>query len=160
MGPFTVDLAHAGAVDYFKDGDIDAYVRLEEADPADPGQQSGLSLHMTGLGECLHLGAELDAVQQEGTMLTHCLGLLRFEDVTPLIASDATSVTAFASLCLREVYFDEYAERPSGGRLELHGGDDAELRVVFGAHIFGVLRGHLLSAFLNCLRLRCAQPAQ
>ena len=115
---------------------------------------------MTGLGQCLCLSAEMDAIQRDGSMLTHCIGIARFEDVTPLLEVDTTSVTSFASLRLREFEFDEYCEQPSGARLEFIGGDDAKLSVFFGYHIFGILPEPSLSAFLNCLRLRCAQSAQ
>lgn len=158
--PLEIDLAAPGASDYFRCRDIDAYVRLLEADPADPGEQSGLALHIMEAGDNLCVSASMEGRQPNGTITSHCLGILRFEDVTPLVDAEPRSVTTPIRIGLREFYFDEYAEGLSGATLELIGGRNPEMRVVIGSHIFGVLCGALVTVFLYCLSARCAQAVQ
>ena len=159
--PVEIDLADQPAAEYVCDKVIDAYVRLEEANPGDPGQLSGISIHLIGVATGVILAVYGDAIQCDGTISTgHCFGYVGSTELTALVEADANSPITAIWIPLRELNAPMNHGPLSGCVLELRGGPTAALRVCYGAHILGVLYGNLLTAFLSCLRLRCFQPIQ
>jgi hypothetical protein len=154
--PVEVDVADAGAAGYFAVRSIDAYARLEAADPGDPGELSGCTIRIFETRDGACVSAEMDAIQRDGaTRLSHCLGCIDDSgELLSLIESEASGDVV--RLPLREL--EPGPARLNGVRIELDGGGNTgELRVCCGSHVFGVLRGSALAAFLNCLQVRCAQ---
>ena len=153
--PVEVDVADAGAAGYFAVRSIDAYARLEAADPGDPGELSGCTIRIFEIRGGACVSAEMDAIQRDdATRLSHCLGCIDSAELLSLIEDETGGETV--RLPLREL--EPTPARLNGVRIEVDGGGNAtELRVCCGSHVFGVLRGSALAAFLNCLQARCAQ---
>ncbi len=133
---------------------VDVFVRMEEQFPGDPGQLSGTCLRVLDHGECATLNVEVDALQRNRRMGSHCLGWLNANEVAFLAsAPDCASL----SFDLRELYDREQDEDIFNGlSLSMRGGSDARMRVRFGRHSFGVLTGKLLADFLEVVRQRSA----
>ena len=147
--PVEVDLADPSSRRWRENPAVDAYVRLEELYPGDPGQLSGTSLRITESGKSAWLRAEFG---------THCLGFLDAGKVADFVST----VQADSRQELRTFLFELYPEieprRWSGSSLLFMGGDDPEIRLCCGfgaAHCLGVVRGANLGALLECARVRC-----
>jgi hypothetical protein len=153
--PVEVDLDDPSAAEFFRNPPTDLYVRLEELDPGDPGQLSGAVLRIMSGGKYVIFNAEIgEALQRDGSRITHCLGTLHYEELASLAAADPSDCSDSEVVPLRELY--SWADRGafSGADLILFAGEDPELQLRFGAHCLGVLRGEPLAKFLACLRMR------
>jgi hypothetical protein len=154
--PVEVDLADSRAAAYRGDGDTDLFVRLEELYPGDPGQLSGAVLRVAQAGRYTFLQAHTaPAPQPYGGHTTHCLGYMRAEDIQRFLVETGTRAKTMANL--RELENDDAPLGLSGARFFFFGGDEPEMRLCFGAHCLGVLRGRLLTALLDCARIRAAE---
>jgi len=132
-----------------ENGEMEAFVRLEELYPSDPGQLSGAHLRISQACEEAHMGAWFG---------THCVGYL---DGAPLVdfisaatAGDGREVRALLS----ELYPEIDPPRLSGASLLFLAGEDPELRLCCGfgqSHCFGRVRGRNLAALLDRARRRC-----
>jgi len=155
--PVEVDLDSRSADEYLQDGRVDLVSRLEEVDPADPGILSGASLRIMDIGPQTRLTAEIDAIQRDGTRLSHCIGTS--DDPAPLIENDLTSSAEKpVQLWLRELEYRPRTGVYSGATIQLFGGEAPELLVCVGPHAVGVLRGRSLTAFLDSLNFRLSRP--
>jgi hypothetical protein len=154
--PIEVDLADPKAQAYLADGDVDAYARLEELWPGDAGQLSGACLRVSQATRYTFLQAHTaPAPQPYGGHTTHCLGYMSAEDIRRFVVETGTRANTMANL--RELENDDAPLGLSGARLFFFGGDEPEMRLCFGAHCLGVLRGRLLTALLDCARIRAAE---
>jgi hypothetical protein len=154
--PIEVDLADPKAQEYRADGDVDVFVRLEELYPGDPGQLSGAVLRVSQAARYTFLQAHTTpAPQPYGGHTTHCLGYLEAEEIQRFVGEAGAQVKTMKNL--RELENDDAPLGLSGARLVFFGGDEPEMQLCFGAHCLGVLRGRLLTAFLDCARIRAAE---
>jgi hypothetical protein len=121
-------------------------LKLEERDPADPGELSGTILSMleeSGDRACLSVD-----------VTRHCLGLLEGQPLRDFLhcalarvlrEDDCDDDFCFA-VALRDLH---PTIRPSGGKLWCYGfGQNVELAVYFGDHCFGLVNGAGLHNFL------------
>ncbi len=157
--PLEVDLAEPGAARHIGNSATEVYVRLEELYPGDPGQLSGASLRIMDSGKFTALNAECSSLQRDGSQLAHAYGCLSAEDLVCVGAADPTDAGAGFFLRFLETFPRIRPERYSGASLILVAGGEPELRVCFGNHCLGVLRGQLLTTFLACVRQRCEMGA-
>lgn len=151
LGPFEADLAKPGALKYVDRSAVELFVRLEEENPADPGELSGARLHVIDSGACMSLSASIgDVLQPYGERTSHWLGLMGVETVTRLLLA-VDNETEFA------IYFE--AERGKAWnpvQVQIYAGENPELKLRISGHCLGVLRGELLKRLFDCLRKRCA----
>jgi hypothetical protein len=142
--PVEVDIIDPVATEYLRDESVDVFARLEEADPADPGQLSGCSLRIMNCGS-VQLRVDIDANQRDGSRHSHCLGEVDDRDLSSIADADlANEADSFSIPAF-----------PAGVFLVLAAGAEPEMSVCIRAHCLGVLRGRALAAFLGCLRTRC-----
>jgi hypothetical protein len=149
---FEFDIANPSYGEYLKDDGIDLFVRLEELFPDDmPGQLSGFILRIIEGGRCITLQAESGSVEQPyGNRNYHLLGYLNHASIRRFVEEAETG--APITIGLRE--FDQKTCLFNGAVLSFTGGDTPELRLCFGVHCFGALRGELMARFLGCVRTR------
>jgi len=132
----------------------DVYVELFE--PAgDPGQLSGARLVISDRGQeaCLSV-----------SMGQHFMGFAESRELRRFFEVVAERVESDTAMSLREGFpdapygppSDNYGPFDNLGFLILIPGAQPELRVKFGWHCFGLLRGHLAVKFLDCMRQRLA----
>jgi len=155
--PIEIDLEDPAAAAWLHDPEVSIFVHLLEADPGDPGQLSGCQLRILE-GQAPRLTVETDAIQRDGSVMTHSLGYLDCEGLGGVIAPVFRGRSEFATP-LRELHFPERFYGQSGVSLLLVNTCDSqvqELRIEVLGHIFGVLRAPILTGFLDCLRSRCA----
>jgi hypothetical protein len=149
---FEIDLADLNYLRWQRVENIDLFVRLEELDPADPGEISGCSLWICGAG----LDTMIRANSCEGRHVIgpvgHCVGILQAASIRRLV--DESGAGASIMMGLREFYSKPHSTAFSGATLALSGGDRPEARVCFGTHCLGVLRPWLVERFLECARIR------
>ena len=152
--PVEVDLADPDSAAYRRDESVDLFVRLEELYPGDPGQLSGAVLRIMGSDRDARLVAEIgDVLQPYGGTAPHCLGYLDVPDLRQL-AVEGANERGFVDL------WELYPEMRSGtfwlsgATLNFSGGNVPDIQLCFGEHCLGVLRGKLLTAFLECARIR------
>ena len=151
--PVEVELSEPDAARHIGNPGTELYVRLEELFPGDPGQLSGISLRIMESGKFTVVSAEGASPQRDGSQLSHCYGW-RYGAELPHV-TDPTDDEAGFCVRLRELYPKISPESYSGVSLILFAGENPELRISFCNHCLGVLRGPLLSTFLECVRLRC-----
>ena len=149
--PVEVDLAAPDATRHVGNSAIDLYVRLEELYPADDGQLSGLSLRIMNGGRLTVLNVECAALQRDGGQNIHCYGVLDYADLAHVAVAETFM------LRLRESYPKLRSDFYNDVVLTLFAG--RELQVCFGNHCLGVLRGDLLTRFLDCVRQRTEDRA-
>ena len=125
----------------------DVYVELFE--PAgDPGQLSGARLVISDRGQEACLSVSLGQ---------HFMGFAESRELTRFFEVAAERVESETAMSLREGFPDEpYPASDNLGFVTLIPGTEPELRVTFGRHCFGLLRGHLAVKFLDCVRRRLA----
>jgi hypothetical protein len=153
--PVEVDLASPSAAAYWSDPTVELFARLEELDPGDPGQLSGVDLRITQSGPYTWLSAQIGAgTQPDGAPTIHCFGIVEADEVARF-AEEASTGAGFV-MSLRELYGHLHPGALSGATLIFFGGDEPKVQLCFGAHCLGVLQGSLLAAFLECARLRSA----
>jgi len=151
--PVEVNLADPGVAAYWEDPRVEVFVRLEELYPGDPGQLSGAALRISESGPSVQLRAEIgDILQPDGGRGLHCLGYLTAEEVEDF-ARNVHRGGAFM-VSLRELYPSVGPDAFSGAELIFCGKHEPEIRLRFGPHCLGVLRGGLLDVFLRCARVR------
>jgi hypothetical protein len=153
-----IDLTGPAAMRYL-DGGPDLYVLLEEAYPGDPGQLSGVRLQLAHSGEDAFLNVVFAAPQPNHPDGSHTFGLL---DAAELASLASLSREESCRFNLHELYSEDTGRAFSGATLSLRGGENPELRVKFGHHCMGVLRGEALAMFILCVRARCkgAEPCR
>jgi len=153
--PIEADLAEPEAIKWVERSATSLFVRLEELDPGDPGQLSGAALHIIDSAQWTYVDAEIgNTAQPYGGETTHCVGYLKGEDLHRLALADPSDFRDRFSVALRELYCGSVGF--SGATLILFAGEAPELRLCFGTHCLGVLRGDLLGRFFDSLRRRCA----
>jgi hypothetical protein len=153
--PVEVDLASPSAAAYWSDPTVELFARLEELYPGDPGQLSGVDLRIAQSGPYAWLAAQIGAgTQPDGAPAIHCFGHLKADEVARF-AEEAFMGAGFVT-SLHELYPYVRPDAFSGAALIFFGGDEPKIQLCFGAHCLGVLRGPLLTAFLECARLRSA----
>jgi len=146
----AVDLADVRITDREIRTAAEVYVRLFELN-GDEGQFSGARLIISDHGE----DAALLVVMGEH-FLGWAGGLMRFLEV----AEDRGELGLESGLSLLEHFPDEpYPCSHNLGYVTLIPGTDPELRVTFGLHCFGFLKGPLAAKFLACVRHRCEAEA-
>jgi hypothetical protein len=154
--PVEVDLADSKAEAYRRDSTVSLFVRLEELDPGDPGQLSGVLLRIVPGCEFPVLNVEIgDSVRWPA----HCLGYLEDRELTQF-ANEALAGKVTRAW-LRELYGEGRPDVFSGMALTFNGTSEPaapQIRVQFASgHCLGVLRGELVATFLQCVRDRCAE---
>jgi hypothetical protein len=154
--PVEVDLGSPEAARHISYAGTDLFVRLEELFPGDPGELSGAELRIHESGEYTIVSALGCAIQRDGFVGCHSYGFLDGPDLAFVGASDPADSSAAFCLRLRELYPEIRPDAYSGANLTLFSGERPELRVSFGSHCVGVLRGELLGTFLACVHQRCA----
>jgi len=151
-GPVEIDLEDPAAAAWMGERSIEAFISFEEQYLGDPGQRSGASLRLMEAAEGVFLNAEIASTH-------HCLGYVQPAAAAQFaiaIAGGESPVEA----SLQEIYPEISPARPSGAKLFFFAGRYPQLRLQLGPHCAGVLRGALLTKFLECLRVRCApEPA-
>jgi hypothetical protein len=154
--PIELDLASPSAPPYWGDRAVELFTWLEELHPGDPGQVSGVTLRIAESGRYAHMRADIGDASQlyNGLPIYHGLGNLDADGVARF-AEEATAGAGFV-MALREPYCNVNQDALSGATLVFFGGDEPEIRLYFGAHCLGIVRGRLLDAFLECARLRSA----
>jgi hypothetical protein len=137
------------------DRSIEVFARFEN--PCD-FERTGAALRIEDARENAFMDAEIaDTLQRNGTRLSHSIGYLRPADVAWF--ATATALGLFFSVSLWELQSEGMV--PSGATLTFSPTASQDsvaplLQLRFGNHDLGVLRGHTLEQFLECLRLRCA----
>ena len=152
--PVEVDLANPAAERYLGNSGTDLFARLEELYPDDPGQLSGTELRIIDSGECLKLSAALAFSLRDGRNGYHCFGSLDAADLAETLWARQTESGHSYSIALRDQRPEVGNSYFSGATLDLVDGLDCEIRVCFGSHCLGVLRGQPLRAFLHALLAR------
>lgn len=151
--PVEVELVGQEASKYMEDLHLDLFVRLQEPDPDDAGILSGAALRILDAGPRMRLMAETDSLQRNGMLLSHCLGIT--DDPAPLIENDTTSSAGVPVIVwLRESGYTPRTGVYSGVTIQLFGGEVPELLLCAGPHAIGVLRGKLLTQFLDAVNFR------
>ena len=157
-GAFLIDIAAADAEEYFDNGHVGVYARLEERWPADPGELSGARLILGEDFDCLSVEIG-DALQPDGSRSGHLLGFIE-RDGLHALATANLFCGPIRSFSVFLTHADRDKEAPSDLRLELFAvgvaGCLPELRLIMAQHCFGVLGGSLLCKFLQCVRARCS----
>jgi len=154
--PVEVNLADPGTAVYWEDSRVDAFVRLEELYPADPGQLSGAILRIGLSDPSADLSAEIgNILQPDGSRGIHSLGYLSPEDLKDFVRGVHRGGPFMMSM--RELCPHLRPDAFSGAELIFCGWHQPQIRLCFGTHCLGVLRdGGLLEVFLHCARNRCA----
>ena len=146
--PTEVNLSSLKEPGCRSDPGIDLFVYLESLYAADPGEFTGVTLRLQFAGSHLMLKAEFAGIA-EGQQTLHCLGHLWVDEVIQLVESAANYESYLLSL------HEFYSNRGySGLRLEYLAVGKPQLQCVSGAHCLGVLRGRMLTEFIECARLR------
>jgi len=89
---------------------------------------------------------ETDALQRDGSRGFHSLGRIDRDDLSEIAGADLANEADSVDMLVR----------PSLTFLSLAAGAEPELRLHSHGHCFGMLDGPALSAFVMCLRTRCA----
>lgn len=157
--PIEVDLADSKAEAYWRDSTVGLFVRLEELHPGDPGQLSGVLLHILTGCEFPILNVEIgDVLQPYGGRMPHCLGYLDVRELAQF--ANQTRACTIARATLRECYPEIRPDVFSGAEMIFVGDCEPvgpQIRVQFGTHCLGILRGELVTRFLQCVRDRCGK---
>jgi hypothetical protein len=151
---FQANIAAPGALAHIGRREIDLFVSLEEADPADPGELSGARLWISDAGDYVCLSAGIgDTLQSSGDRTSHLLGFVEGPVVSVIASRDPRNPEDGFTVRLQNA---QNGRTFGWMRLELlAGGDDPQLALYLADHCLGVLRGDLLQAFFRCLRIRC-----
>ena len=149
---FEVDLSDPRARDYWRNPNMCLFARLEEQHPGDPGQLSGVVLNITDTGKYTQLAASIDGKQLHSGRTAHVLGYLESDGLQQIIES-VEGREPF-TVQLREFYDDSNALH-SGATLISFGRFHPEIRLCFGCHCFGVLKGRALAELMGCAAIRC-----
>ena len=149
-----IDLGATATCRDLRDRTVDAIVRLQELDPGDEGELSGSVLRIIESFKGVGIVAEGGEVEQpDGHRSRHCFGWLNGASTRRLM--EDTAAGASITMDMRESYSewggpDEF----TGAALSISGGRVPEVRLCFGAHCLGVLRGHTVWRFLDCIKIR------
>jgi hypothetical protein len=127
-----------------------AYVRLFELRPPDPGLLSGAQLHILDRGQETALTVDIG---------TQFLGFVEYDSLVHFLKKVKERGGLETGASLLEHSPGPYRCCSNGGYLTLIPGRP-ELRVIFGEHCFGFLKGRLAAKFLLCLRQRLAEGAE
>jgi len=152
--PFSADIADPCYARRLADSNTDLFVRMEELDPADPGELSGAELRVHESGQDTQVTAGIgDTLQPYGYRSSHFLGWLPSAETCALASADLTAAD-------REPIFVAFRERPDTADnriwLKLSTGENPAAALDIAGHCLGVLRGDLLVRFLDCIRKRSA----
>lgn len=151
--PYTIDLADPGAAAQMSNRDMEIFVRLEESEPADPGELSGARLHICEYGQWTVLGVTIgDTLQPQGYRTGHQLGWVRAEALAEI--APTTPRTAVEDFSVPVT--DSQDETRYRAWLMFSAGENPELRLNLYGHCLGVLRGEVLNSLFMCLRRRLA----
>jgi hypothetical protein len=140
-----LDLGLAGSMEggHWRCRDTDAYIRLEELYPGDPGEASGAQLRILDAGRYLTLAVLAG---------DHWVGHLPVGKLAALVAVLREQPKKDVEMFLFESDPEQSGYPFSGAKLVY---TDHTLGLYFGHHCLGIVRGALLNRFLECATYRC-----
>lgn len=146
--PLEINLGDPGAMSggHWRCGATNAFIRLEEIYPADPGELSGAELRIIESGDNLNMAALIGH---------HWVGCLDARHLGAFSATLQAEPDEFLEMSLFEFEW-QYMHPLSGAKLVYNRGI---LGLYMGKHCLGVAGGNLLKAFLECASYRCSAPS-
>ncbi len=157
-GPYEVDLADPANDAIWRSRDnIDSYVLLEELYPGDPGDLSGCRLQLMEWGEYTILDASfglhsLGSSQHHGWMTEFLEWVYAGREVKLIL--DEPQCRSWLPSAIELKYRPAEEMVPNARFPEDF--SEPELRVASIGHCYGVVRGRVMRAFLDCLAVRLA----
>lgn len=145
--PLDVDLANPAASKYLHTSAVSGFARMEELDPADPGEMSGAELRVGDAGAAVSLSARIG---------THALGYVHGEQLARFVSrarkpKDETFGTLLTLDQTRSGAVLQYLPRPE---------PQIRLEMGFAHHCLGVLRGANLRRLMEWATVRSGVPLE